>query len=73
MQHRLRVLTSRETVSVFGWKPLDARRGQRPKPSERRREATKELLEDKQMRSYPATRANLINSYAMARPIPRLR
>jgi hypothetical protein len=27
---------TRNGVCLFGWKPLDARRGQRPKPSERR-------------------------------------
>jgi hypothetical protein len=28
---------TRNDVCLFGWKPLEARRGQRPKPSERRR------------------------------------
>jgi hypothetical protein len=29
---------TRNGVCLFGWKPLEARRGQRPKPSERRRQ-----------------------------------
>ena len=32
---------TRNGVCLFGWKPLDARRGQRPKPSERRRQPPK--------------------------------